>query len=123
MLAYIDEDVPLPAVAGLRAAGHDVLTALQAGMANRGIPDEQQLEFAATSGRTLITMNRNDFSQLHRRGIAHHGIIVCTRKLDAVALGGSLVKALADFPDIAGALLRVNAGATVLDSSTRPEAP
>ncbi len=36
---YIDENFPRPVIAFLRAMGHDVLTAQEAGNANLGIPD------------------------------------------------------------------------------------
>ena len=44
---YADENFPLQAVETLRRLGHDVLTALDAGQANRAIADDEVLEFAA----------------------------------------------------------------------------
>ena len=43
---YTDEHFPLPAVEFLRAMGHDVLTAQEAGNAGIRIPDEDVLAFA-----------------------------------------------------------------------------
>ena len=65
-------------VAGLRAAGIDVLTTLEAGRLNAD--DEPQLSFAASIGRAIYTANRGDFSRLHWQwqaaGRTHSGIIV-----------------------------------------------
>lgn len=62
---YTDENFPLPVVEFLRAMGHDVLTAREAGNANLRIPDEEVLAFAASSNRAVLTRNRRDFMQLH----------------------------------------------------------
>lgn len=63
---------------GLRARGVDVVTALEAGIAQR--PDEEQLEFAASQGRVLFTFNVAHFCRIHAeflsRGKSHAGIIV-----------------------------------------------
>src|SRR5580692_9739335 len=40
---YADEDFPFPVVERLRQLGHDVLTTLEAGRANQGISDADQL--------------------------------------------------------------------------------
>lgn len=115
MRVYTDEDFPAAALLPVRAAGHDVLTALAAGMANRGLPDSAQLEFAVRADRLLLTMNRNHFAQLHRRGITHSGIVVCTRNFEWRVLGDVLVLAFERFPDLRGRLLRVQRGGTVLE--------
>ncbi|MFM7755098.1 MAG: DUF5615 family PIN-like protein, partial [Cyanobium sp.] len=56
---------------------HDVLTSLEAGNANQGIPDNEVLAYATSENRILITLNREDFIKLHRSGIDHAGIIIC----------------------------------------------
>ena len=38
---YSDENVPLDVVRGLRSLGHDVLTAFEAGQANRNTQDDE----------------------------------------------------------------------------------
>jgi hypothetical protein len=40
---YADEDVDYDVVLALRGLGHDVLTAQEAGQANRRIPDQRDL--------------------------------------------------------------------------------
>ena len=62
----------------LRRMGHDVLTALEAGQANRGIPDPDVLAFAIGVGRAVLTLNRRHFARLHRQVNFHCGIVVCT---------------------------------------------
>lgn len=55
---YTNENFPLQVVRRLRALSHDVLTSLEAGQANRRIPDEEVLAFATSQGRVLLTQNR-----------------------------------------------------------------
>ena len=44
---YANENFPVQAVRELRRLGHDVLTSLESGNANRSVPDEAVLGFAA----------------------------------------------------------------------------
>jgi hypothetical protein len=71
---YLDEDSMSRA---LRSAGFDVLSTNEAGMGQSS--DEEQLDFAARSGRALYTASRQDFSRLHAKWLAndrqHCGII------------------------------------------------
>ena len=64
-------------VAILRKLGHSVLTSYEAGQANQGIPDEALITYATHRQRVIITLNRQDFIQLHRSGIDHSGIVIC----------------------------------------------
>ena len=41
----------------LRDKGYDILTALEAGNANQGIPDKDVLAFAIKEHRAVITLN------------------------------------------------------------------
>lgn len=54
---YLDEDVRRSqAVAdGLRRRGIDVMTTVEAGRADQGIPDPDQLSFAVAHGRVFVT--------------------------------------------------------------------
>jgi len=56
-LLFADENFPLPAVRRLRALGHDVVTASEAGLANRSIPDDIILAFATRLGRAVLTLD------------------------------------------------------------------
>ena len=55
-----DENFPAAAVVCLRTLGHDVLTAMAAGLANRSAPDAEILEYADAAGRAVLTQNRRD---------------------------------------------------------------
>jgi hypothetical protein len=70
----------------LRRLGHDVFTSQEAGRAGQGIEDELVLDDARTMMRILLTQNREDFKKLHRKGLDHQGIVVCTYDRDAAAL-------------------------------------
>ena len=75
---YSNENFPLPAVEELRKLGHDVLTSLDAGQANRSIPDREVLLYAQGQNRILLTLNRKHFLRLHNELPGHSGIIACT---------------------------------------------
>lgn len=104
---YSNENFPWQVVSELRARGHDVLTSLDAGQANLGIPDDQVLAFATAQGRALLTFNRRDFVRLHRHNPTHAGVIACTQDSDEVALAERIHQALLKQSDLAGQLLRV----------------
>lgn len=86
VLLFADENFPLPAVRRLQAMGHDVLTAAEAGMVNRRIPDQIVLEYATLLVRAVLTPNWQDFVDLHNADPAHAGIVVCEADADHVAL-------------------------------------
>jgi hypothetical protein len=106
---YADEDVPFSVVVFLRARGHDVLTAFEAGQANRRIQDSEVLAHAASLGRIVLTHNRKDFEFCHRANPAHPGIISASRDdANTEALAIRIDAALAANPCLAGQHVRVN---------------
>src|SRR5688500_14165716 len=104
---YSNENFPRPVVEALRALGHDVLTSLEAGNANRGIEDDQVVRHATALGRAVITHNRRHFHREHRRSAAHAGIITCTVDADYVALAARVNARLLATPDLSGQLIKV----------------
>jgi hypothetical protein len=94
-LLLADEDFPLPAVRRLRRLGHDVLTAGEAGLANRRVPDDIVLEYATRLGRAVLTYNWDDFLALHDRGVPHAGIVACEADNDVAALAVRVHQSLA----------------------------
>ena len=80
---YIDEDsMSRGLVRALQARGVDVITALDAGMIERG--DEEHLDYATEQGRVLYTFNVGDFYRLHTtyvaQGSLHAGIILARQQ-------------------------------------------
>lgn len=73
---YSNEHFPLDWVQELRKLGYDVLTSQQAGQANQSISDSDVLKFAHEHDRVVITLNRQDFINLHKQGQPHSGIII-----------------------------------------------
>jgi len=75
---YLDEDVHESIAPALRRHGYDVLTVREAD--RRGVPDAEQLAYAADQGRTLFSFNATDYIALHLAYLAqereHAGIIV-----------------------------------------------
>lgn len=91
---YIDEDTMSHAlVDALRARGVDVLTPFDVAM--MGHSDEEQLQFAADSGRALFSFNVGDFFHLHTEwksiGLEHAGIILAQQQQFSV---GELMRRL-----------------------------
>ena len=105
---YSNENFPREVVRRLQALGHDVLTALDAGYANKGIPDEDVLAAAVKDSRVVLTLNRRHFIRLHRLAQNHVGIIVCTEDADILGLAERIHQAIAANEPLAGKLVRVN---------------
>jgi hypothetical protein len=105
---YADEDFPFPVAERLRQLGHDVLTTLEAGRANQGSADTDQLAFAASVGRSILTRNRRHYIPLHRRTAHHAGIISITDDLDFDGQASRIDNALAGCSTLAGQHVRVN---------------
>jgi predicted nuclease of predicted toxin-antitoxin system len=104
---YADEQFPRLISELLRTMGHDVLTVLEAGNNNLGIPDEEVLAFAITNNRAVVTLNRQDFIRLHKFNSEHFGIIVCTNDPDRTRLATRIDEALASVESLSGQLIRV----------------
>jgi hypothetical protein len=105
---YSDENFLFEVVEELRRLGHDVLTPLQAGQANRNIPDPQVLAYAIAQGRAVLTRNRRHFIRLHTRVRPHHGIIVCSEDPDCLAQAQKIHQALLQCPVLENQLLRIH---------------
>lgn len=79
---HTDEDVSRLVATLLRARGFDVTTTSSEGMLSQW--DRQQLAYAASVDRCLLTHNRVDFERLHleymTEGWEHSGIIVIPQK-------------------------------------------
>ncbi len=80
---YLDEHVDPALASHLRRAGYDVLTTQEAGRAGQRVPDESQLELAASEGRALLSNDLDDYpvidTEWKARGGEHAGIILCPR--------------------------------------------
>ena len=92
---YLDEDVSVVVGDMLEARGFSIVTTRDAG--RLGATDIEQLEYASSHGKTLVTHNRVDFEELHKRylgeGRESWGIIVLGRRHPG-ALVASLLKLL-----------------------------
>jgi len=76
---YLDEDTQSTAlIEALRARGLSVLTTTEGRMSER--TDEEQLRFAVSEGRVLVSCNVADFARLHSSWMAsgqeHSGILL-----------------------------------------------
>lgn len=80
---YRDEDMSALVATILRSRGLDVTTVPE--QSTLGKTDSEQLEFAASLGRCLVTHNRVDFERLHlqfiEEGREDCGILLSRRKL------------------------------------------
>jgi hypothetical protein len=70
----LDEDTQAARlIAGLREAGHDVMTASEADLVSAS--DKDVLAFATSEKRIVLTRNCTDFIALHTNDPVHMGII------------------------------------------------
>lgn len=104
---YADEHFPYPVVMLLRGLGHDVVTVQEVGKAGLRVPDDEVLAFATSQGRAVVTLNRQDFKQLHRLQPDHGGIINCSNDRDWDALAHRIHNAILETEPLAGKLVRV----------------
>ena len=109
MKLYADEDFDHRVIARLRALGHDVVTVMDAD--RRGASDVEQLAYATSAGRAVITFNRGDYHALHRRSAVHAGILTCTRDPDVEALAARIHAEISARSDVAGEVIRIVRGA------------
>ena len=99
---YLDEDSQSDAlIAALRSRGVDLLTTSEAGMVGR--TDDDQLRFAASVNRVIITSNIADFARLHaqwlKEGLGHNGLIlVHQQKWGPGELARRIIRLLSDPP-------------------------
>lgn len=105
---YANENFPLPVIEELRRPGHDVLTTLDAGNANRALPDEEVLAFAIRENRALLTMNRRHFLRLAERHPDHAGLILCTFDSDFIRQAQANHSSVGTDERLGGVVLRVN---------------
>lgn len=81
MLRYFfDEHVNEAIADQLKHRGIDVLTAKDVGRANQEISDEEQLAFAASQSRVLVTADR-DFTVIAYTRTPHQGVILLQREV------------------------------------------
>jgi predicted nuclease of predicted toxin-antitoxin system len=74
---HLDEHISTQIATGLRRRNIDVTTTVEAGLT--GSTDVEQLEFASSSGRVMVTQD-NDFLRLHAQGAGHAGIAYCQQQ-------------------------------------------
>ena len=79
---YLDEDVSVLVAELLRVRGFAAQTTQEAGRKNAD--DEEQLAYAVSQRRALLTHNRDDFATLAKEYFTkrrkHYGIIIAVRR-------------------------------------------
>jgi len=81
---YFDEDVSVGIAENLRTRGFDVLSVRDAGALGRS--DDEQMLYAVSQKRAMVTHNRLDFEKQHvkflENGMQHYGVTVAKRRRD-----------------------------------------
>lgn len=103
-LAFLlDEDVSYRVAEGLRQRGVDAVSVHEMGRANSRVSDEDQLTFATSAGRVLVTYNRADYQVLdamwRMKGRTHAGILWCAERSIPRRAIGDLIRAIEAFAD------------------------
>ena len=79
---YLDEDVSVLVAQLLKGRGFDAVTTRDKGMLTK--PDEDQLAYAVSLERCILTHNRADFEHLHAQYLEssqfHWGIIISSQR-------------------------------------------
>lgn len=91
---YLDEDVHKRLAQALRLRGYDVVSAHEIGYT--GLTDSEQLAYAVSQSRVIVTFNVEDFVKLNieyqNAGKEHFGIIVSKQRRI-----GEMVRRLSEF--------------------------
>jgi hypothetical protein len=86
---FTDEMVSGALALALRVRGYDVESCVEAGRANLGISDKEQLEYSTQQGRAILTFNARDFLALDHAykgaGRLHAGIVL-SAQIDDIGL-------------------------------------
>lgn len=85
---HLDEHVASAVASGLQRRGFEVTTTAQVDL--MGASDEEQLSFAMSEGRVLVTHD-SDFVELHHQGMHHAGIAFCRQRSRSA---GDILRAL-----------------------------
>ncbi len=85
---YLDEHIHSAVAEGLRRRGVNALTVQEAG--NAGLSDREQLAFALTEKRVMVTMD-SDFLTLAMEGVSHAGIGYANSRRSIGELIGTLM--------------------------------
>jgi predicted nuclease of predicted toxin-antitoxin system len=92
---YLDEDLAPAIAVALRKQAVDAVSAHEVGRI--GLGDAEQLAFAASQRRCLVSANARDFARLGRdaidQGRRHAGIVLCPPRIHTRNVG-VVVKAL-----------------------------
>jgi predicted nuclease of predicted toxin-antitoxin system len=100
---YFDEDVNIRVASALQESGYDVLTTRDAGRVARGIPDEDQLSFAAQAQRAIVTYKAKDFEPIARgwalQGRSHSSITIVIASWSPAEIEDGLRRLQEMYPD------------------------
>lgn len=103
---FLDEDVHFALATALRKRGYDAVHTLEE--RRLGKSDDDQLAFASTEDRCIVTFNVGDFVRLHNRrleaGHEHAGIVVSKQ----LPIGESLRRLLVLLQKEDGASMKSN---------------
>lgn len=80
----------------LQEAGHDVITANEAGLMSQ--PDSRVFRYACSTNRVLLTLNCRDFEALHEVNPNHSGILAVYQDVNPLKKMSfkAIVKAIAN---------------------------
>ena len=106
---YADENIRIQMVQEMRSKGLDVQTSPEAN--NDGITDPEQLDYATSQNRIILTDNRRDFIKLHNEGKEHSGIFSYKPQSLSIEQATARTHYISEqVPDMQNAHIRINEG-------------
>lgn len=105
---FADLNIRVQLVQELRRLGHVVIVPGDNAPVLDRVPDHQVLATATDFAAVMLTYDRWDFVALHRAGLPHTGIIVCSTDMDDESLARRIGAALEAHQPLDGKLVRIS---------------
>src|SRR3712207_3816636 len=108
-----DNNFPRPTTVELRRLGHDVVSLDEVGTVGCESTDEDVLQAAISTDRSLLTLDYRSFARLARAGARHPGVIICTFDVDFLNQAQRIDQTLSTMRQLDGQVIRIGRRRTV----------
>jgi hypothetical protein len=108
-----DDAFPQPVIIELRRLGHDIVGLDETGTLDHERIDEDVLDAAVATDRTLLTLDRRSMAHLLPARARRPGVIVCAFDRDFIGLANRIDAALPAHGSLDGQIIRIGRRRTV----------